>query len=503
MLLSFGLFLAAAPFAKDPLPRFIPFIAIYESLLVFNDLVTAMLLFGVYRVFRNGAYLVLATGYLYTAGMAAVHALTFPGLFSETGLLGAGEQSTAWLYMFWHGGFPSAVMAYSVLKGRRQSREDLPATGRPVFVAVFVTILLVLLCAYAATALEEHLPRIMRGDRYTGEMPLVVRTVWSLSLAALAFLFIRRPHSVLDLWLMVVLSAWLFDIALAAVLNQGRYDFGFYAGRVYGLLAVSFVLFVLLSENIKLQSRLLEARRDAEQASRSKDLFLALVSHELRGPLTSLKAAMYVITRLAARDLALQEAAALVERQVANLTRLVNDLADVGRAARGKLEINKSRFDLAQLVREVLDSHSASGRLQDHRVGVHVIPAHINADRQRIEQVVFNLLANALKYTPAGRRIDIAVRPEERNAVFIVSDEGIGMGPEVVARAFEWFYQSARSLDRAQGGLGIGLALVRTLVELHGGEVEIQSAEGRGTCVTVSLPVEEPASAAAGEGQLA
>src|SRR5712692_4720718 len=223
VLTSLGVCLAAAPFAKTPLAPVGAFIPIYESALVINDLITAVLLFGQFGILRSRALLVLASGYLLTAFIAVAHALTFPGLFSPTGLLGAGPQSTAWLYMFWHGGFPLLVIAYALLKGE--------ARGMP-------------------------------GTRGRARAPAgmaVVSSVWVLSLVALAVLWLRRPHSVLDLWLMVVMCAWIFDIALSAVLNAGRFDLGFYAGRVYGLLAASFVLIVLLLENGKLYVRLVEA----------------------------------------------------------------------------------------------------------------------------------------------------------------------------------------------------------------------------------------------------
>lgn len=492
VLVSLAVFLAAAPYAKVQLEPFVPFIALYESALVFNDFVTAMLLMGVYRVFRNRAYLVLACGYLFTAGMCVAHALSYPGLFSETGLLGAGEQSTAWLYMFWHAGFPMAVMLYAVVQGKSGSRLDAGFLRRPVLISIALVLFLVAALTYVATGLEQYLPPIMKGDGYTSEMPVVVRTVWGLSLAALAYLWIRRPHSVLDLWLMVVLCAWLFDIALAAVINQGRYDVGFYAGRTYGLLAVSFVMFVLLSENAKLQRRLLELQLEADRASRTKDLFLAMVGHELRNPLTSLRSGAHVLRKLARPGPLAEEAGELVERQVANMSRLVEDLVDVGRAARGHLKINSSAVDLAALVREVIESHRAAGKFADHVVGVRADPLHVHVDRQRMEQVVANLVTNSVKYTPAGKSIDVRVTRDGPHALLVVCDEGIGMETEVLERSFDWFYQANEALDRAQGGLGIGLALTRTLVELHGGTIQARSQPGKGTCLTVSLPLLPP-----------
>ncbi len=256
---SAAIFVAAAPFAKVPLTPVWAFIPVYESALVVNDLVTAVLLFGQFGFLRSRALLVLASGYLFTAFITVAHALTFPGLFAPTGLLGAGPQSTAWLYLFWHGCFPILVVAYALLKDRgRETNQTRSRAG--IAIAFSIAAVLVVVCGLTllATMGQESLPAIMQGNRYTPTAIGVISSVWALSVVALVFLWQRRPHTVLDVWLMVVLCAWIFDIALSAVLNAGRFDLGFYAGRIYGLLAASFVLMMLLIENSMLYGRLVE-----------------------------------------------------------------------------------------------------------------------------------------------------------------------------------------------------------------------------------------------------
>lgn len=258
---SAAIFLLAIPFASVPLTPVWAFIPVYESALVVNDLITAMLLFGQFGHLKSRALLVLASGYLFTAFVAIAHALTFPGLFAPTGLLGAGAQSTAWLYMFWHAGFPLFVIAY-VLPSRR-GREHRAEGRAGVAIALSVGSAFLVACAvtFVATAAHPSLPQIMQGNRYTPAMMGVVGSVWAFSAVALIALWLRRPHSVLDLWLMVVMCAWIFDIALSAVFNSGRFDLGFYAGRVYGLLTSVFVLMVLLLENAGIYRRLAEAHQ--------------------------------------------------------------------------------------------------------------------------------------------------------------------------------------------------------------------------------------------------
>jgi signal transduction histidine kinase len=249
-------FVVAVPLAKHPLAPVAAFIPIYQTALVVNDLVTALLLFGQFNFLRLRSVLVLACGYLFTGAMAMVHLLSFPGLFSPTGLLGAGPQTTAWLYMFWHAGFPVCVIGYAWLKPKEPRAPSSRSAAAVGLTAVF---LVVTGLALLATAGQQVLPAIMQGNSYTPAMIFVVSAVWGCSLLALAALWWRRPHSVLDLWVMVVMCAWLFDIALAAVLNAGRFDLGFYAGRIYGLLAATFVLLVLLVENARLYARAVES----------------------------------------------------------------------------------------------------------------------------------------------------------------------------------------------------------------------------------------------------
>jgi PAS domain S-box-containing protein len=275
------IFIIAAPFASVQLPAVWAFVPSYQSALALNDLITAVLLYAQYPVVRSRAMLLLAAGYLFTALMAIVHALTFPGLFAPGGLLGAGPQTTAWLYMFWHAGFPLAIVGYAMLKQGDRDGVTSPggAAGEPtrashLAIAASVVAVAAVVAAVTLLATSGHalLPPIMEGNGYANVFTVVVATTWGLSLVALLALWVRRPHSVLDFWLMVVMCAWLCDIALAAMLNAGRFDLGFYVGRIYGLLAASFVLMVLLLDTSALYVQLArmyqaERRRAADEIS--------------------------------------------------------------------------------------------------------------------------------------------------------------------------------------------------------------------------------------------
>lgn len=280
VLVSGLVFLAAAPFAKLPLAPVQAFLPIYQSAIVVIDLVTAVLLFGQYAILRSPSLLVLGGAYLFCALMAVAHALSFPGLFAPGGALGAGGQTTAWLYFLWHGIFPILVIVYAVLADRDIRGPDVRRYPLRTVAAVSGAVLLAV-CALVliTTTGHEALPAIMQGNRDAPAKFLVATATWMLTLAALPVLWRRRPHSLLDLWLMVVLWVWVFDIALASVLNAGRYDVGWYAGRVYGLLAASFVLTLLLLENGRLHAGLVVARaRERAQA----DAMLARHEERLR-----------------------------------------------------------------------------------------------------------------------------------------------------------------------------------------------------------------------------
>jgi signal transduction histidine kinase len=270
--LSALVFCALAPFAKYPLLPVPAFLPAYQSALLINDLVTAVLLFGQFAILRSRALLVLAAAYLFSAAMAAAHLLSFPGLFAAGGLWGAGAQTTAWLYFLWHGGFPLLVIAYALLKNPAgtNARQSLRERAAPAVLGCVLGVLAAVAgLVFLTTAGHDALPVIMSGDSDASRKVIVASACWAISIVALGVLWHRRPHSLVDLWLMVTLCAWIFDISLAAVLNGARYDLGWYGGRIYGLLAASFVMLVLLLENSVLHAQIATARENDRRRTRA------------------------------------------------------------------------------------------------------------------------------------------------------------------------------------------------------------------------------------------
>lgn len=251
------------------------------------------------------------------------------------------------------------------------------------------------------------------------------------------------------------------------------------------------------AERAALLQREQEARVLAEQQVETRDNFLAMLSHELRNPLSGIVGATQLLRSGPASAALKERAHDILLRQSKHLTRIVDDLLDLARLARGKVELDMRPLDLAAVTGAIVDALRVSGRVA-HALRCDLAPAWILGDPTRIEQVVGNLVGNALKYTPPGGTVEIALTKRDGQAWLTVRDDGIGIAPELLPRLFDIFVQGKVALDRAQGGLGIGLSVVRSLVELHGGSIEAASAgHGKGSMFMLRLPLlaEPPADA--------
>jgi len=553
VLVSIAAFVIAAPFATEKLARVDAFIPIYQSALAICDLITAVLLFGQYSILRRRALLVLASGYLFTAAMVVVHTLSFPGLFAPGGLLGAGAQSTAWLYMFWHAGFPLAVVGYALTMPRNGDLGESPGAARgDIVTAVAIVLVIVSALSSLVTAGHAHLPPIMQDNHYTPLMIGVVTSVWLSSLAALVALWRRRPHSVLDIWLMVTMCAWMFDIALSAVLNAGRFDLGFYAGRIYGFLAASFVLMVLLLETRALYTKLarsLVAEREAadtrardlarvntrlersedrlrklnetlEQrvAERTRALELEIgerertqealretqkleavgrlagsVAHDFNNLLTVIQGNAEFLLDSAQTEADLHAAQA-IDRSVERGTRLVRQVLAFSRRQGVKPEViglHRRSEELAELL-----SRSLRG---DIRLTT-AIPEDIwsvECDAGELELALLNLCVNARDAMPNGG----AVRLEARNVDAAIAapfdheldGEYVALsvadsGTGISPDVLARVFEPFFTTKEVGKGTGLGLSQVHGFAQQAGGRATIRSEVGIGTTVTIYLP---------------
>jgi PAS domain S-box-containing protein len=242
-----------------------------------------------------------------------------------------------------------------------------------------------------------------------------------------------------------------------------------------------------------------ELRRRTDElagAERRKDQFLAMLAHELRNPLAPIRNAVELMRQVETLDPAFQPSREMVERQVKHLARLVDDLLDVSRINQGSIRLRKEVVDLGTIVQRAVEATRALIDTRGHelRLELPTDAVRLEADPTRLEQVISNLLNNAAKYTMPGGRISVQATQEGNEAVVRVRDNGIGVPPDVLDRVFEPFVQSDGSLARSEGGLGIGLTLVRSLVEMHGGKVEAHSPGlGQGSEFVLRLPARLPA----------
>jgi PAS domain S-box-containing protein len=264
---------------------------------------------------------------------------------------------------------------------------------------------------------------------------------------------------------------------------------------------------VALNQDLKQRlDDLVQAQQALQQADRRKDEFLAMLAHELRNPLAPIRNAVQISRALPPADPKWAWVREVIDRQVNHLARLVDDLLDVSRITRGKIHLHKQRVELVNIVAQAVEAHHPLVESRKHILVVQHPPAplFLEADATRLIQVIGNLINNAAKYTPEGGRIDLDILREDGEAVIRLRDNGIGIAPEALPHIFDLFTQVERSLDRAQGGLGIGLTLVRLLVEMHGGSVQASSpGPGQGSEFVIRLPLgtgTEPPDCEAGGG---
>lgn len=492
--LSAVFFVVCIPFAKMPLAKVDAFIPIYASALCINDAITSLLLFGQFVILRSRAILVLALAYTFTALMTATHALSFPGLFSPSGLLSGGSQTTVWLYMFWHAGFPLFVIAYALLK----NRENVLPTGRFIALGLGGVFLLVCALAYLGTAGHDYLPVLLSEGKYTPALTVTVFGIGGLSLTALLLLWRRRSFSVLDLWLLVVVCAWLFDVGLSTIFNAKRFDLGFYAGRLYGLLAASFVLGMLLLENSNLYAKLVsmheqQRRKTAELEVLNRDLesFGYSVSHDLRSPLRVVGEFAQILDDEYAGvlDDEGRRFVSIIRKNSNKMISLVEDLLAFSKMGQQPLSMESVNSDL--LVGEIVQDFKSANPQRHIRFDIVPLPDAL-AEGKILRQVWWNLIENAIKYSRTRDVSIITIGYKESNPpVYFVKDNGVGFDMAYAHKLFGVFQRLHSSQEFE--GTGVGLAIVERIVTKHGGKIWAESTIGVGTTFYFTLAPDLPA----------
>ena len=504
-------FAVSAPFAAVPLTRVEAFIASYESILVINDLITAALLYAQFAILRTRGLLVLASGYLFTALMVVPHMLVFPGVFTPTGLFDAGPSSAAWIYTFWHIGFPIAVLIYifRVDRGNVHGRAR-----RSIALSVAAIVALVVALTWISTVGEPFIPKVMAdATRRASSIPYVSGSIWLLTLATLGALWWGRPRkSVIDLWLAVVLCAWLCEIMLSVILAPARFSLGFYLGRLYGLIAASVVLLVLLSETIALYALLVRAiateriergRRLSEMEAmlshlaRVGDLgnVVTHLIHEVNQPLAAIGNYLSALQRLAAMGEA-EKVAITIDKTVGQSER-AREIIRRLRYFVAKREIERKPEALATTIDDAIGIAQATTGRTGIEIEIMLDPRARFAfiDRVQIVQVLVNLIRNASEAMMESPRRKLAITSrlvEHDKLELSIADTGPGLPAELRDRLFQPFVTTKAS------GMGVGLSICRFIIEAHGEKLQVADNPGGGTIFRFTLPVaSEPAASAA------
>ena len=494
LLVAFGV---TVPFTYVQLPRIDGFIPAFETASSINDLIASALLFAQFTVVRRWALLILASGFLYTALIIIPHQLSFPGAFTPTGMLGAGLQSTVWLYIFWHLGSPLAVIGYALLKDANGGINLLQRS--PIAVGCWsVAVVIAIVCGLTWVAIADHwlLPRIfLDGVRMNQTLStLFGGLLMSLSITALALLWIRR-QTVLDVWLMVMCCTWLIEATISAVLIETRFSLGWYAGRIYALIGTTFVLLVLLSETTTLYAflaRSVSQKRSEHEVQKTKmDAMAASIAHEVNQPLS----AIVINAQAALRFLAktppnINEVRAALEAITSDGVR-GNEVITSLRAMFKKDAHGRAWLNVNDLIRETLEILHIEIHTQRVLLSTNLreeIP-RLFADRGQLHQVFVNLIMNAVEamhfVTERPRRLRVTSDTIQGSSdvLITVEDSGAGIDTKDTDRIFEPFFTTKST------GTGIGLSICRSIIEAHGGSLRASASDRYGTIFHVVLPI--------------
>ena len=489
------------PLSTIQLGRIDAFVPAYATAMFVNDSITAVLLFAQFSILRSRALLAISSGYLFTALILIAWMLTFPGVFAPGGLLGAGLQSTSWLYTLWHGGFAMFVIAYALLRNADSARRLWRGSaGAAILLSVAMTAALVCAATFLVIAGDAVLPPINVDPLHFSTVWLYIATCLIL-LSVLAFILLWiRWRSVLDLWLMVVMCAYVIEICLIAFPVPARFSFGWYAGRVFGLLSGSLLLFVLLYEITILYAQLLRAvlaqRREREARLMTGDAVAATIAHEVKQPLSGMITNADAGLRWLDRPTPdLDEAKAAFKQIAADGHRAGAVIGSI-RAIFKRDARSRTSLDINDLIGEALVL--LRGDLQQHRILVQTeadaqLP-QVAGDRIQLQQVLLNLITNAIESMAdedGPRILSVKCEVQDGGVMVSVADTGAGIGVQDVGRIFNPLFTTK------SGGMGMGLSICRSIIEAHDGRLLVAPNAPRGAVFQFILAAGTPASAAA------
>ena len=475
-------------FGATQLQQIDGFIPAINFVIFVSDLFTAALLLSQASIIGSHRLLVLASGYLFSALMVVSHALTFPGAFAPSGLLGGGLQTTPWLFIFWHLGFPVSVIGYACLKDEKRAIR--PST---IYWSAALVVLLAFLLTWIVTVHHGILPPLFvdrrtltsLGNRVTGIDFLT-------SLLALALLW-RRRKSVLDLWLTVAVVALVAELWVTTFVIGSRYSLGFYANRLLSVTVSVVVLIVLLTEAAVLYARLYNAiallQRERDNRLMSIDAATASIAHEISQPLGA------ITLNISSASHLLKKTPPDLEEVNACLTAMAGESEHANEIVRSIRTLFKTTahqmtlIEFNRLVQQVLRMVENDLHVQGVTVSTEFqedLP-QIRGDPTLLQQVILNLVKNAIEAMVASRtaiKILRLVTAQDRNSVVSLSvqDSGPGITPENATHVFDPFFTTKSS------GTGLGLSISRKIIQDHGGDLRLTKTGSNGCTFEITLP---------------
>ena len=477
VLLAIFVLITAGPLSRVRLGRVDAFVPAYSAAMLVCDSITAILLYAQFSILRSRAILVIASGYLFTALILIAFVLVFPGLIVPGRGLFGGLQSTSFAWCAWHAGFPLFVIGYALLKDADSSKRSWPGTVRAqIALSVALTAAVVSTAAVFFIAGDAFLPRVASDSRqFSSQWPYFIGAPVALAnVSALIVLWIRR-RSMLDLWLIVVICLYLIEVPLSYYPDPERFSVGWYTVRVFGVLASSLVLIVLLYEIETLYARLLGAflaqRREREARLMTGDAVAASIAHEVKQPLTAMITSANAGFRFLDRPTPNLDRAKEAFKHIAADGHRAGEVVEAIRANFRSDIRTRTSLDVNELIREALALERDD--LEKQRILVQAEPnerlPEVRGNRVQLQQVLLNLIANAID-AMAGRdepRV-LCVKSgayEDDGVVVSVSDTGEGVSPQDIGRLFNPLFTTKSD------GMGMGLPICRAIIEAHGGRL--------------------------------